>query len=100
MKIAKYRTIRGAQNYATELAARFPKRQFVVQAHPHDFAYTVRVMNDGQPVAYAGARKRAQPSPSAQLLAQYKRDLAKRGQALRLVTSVGGGSPALMSSQK
>ena len=58
MKIAKYRTIRGAQRYASDLAARFPKRQFVVQVHPHDFAYTVRVMNDGQPVAYAGARKR------------------------------------------
>jgi hypothetical protein len=57
MQIAKYRTIRGAQQYANELSVRFPKRQFVVQAHPYDFAYTVRVMNDGQPVAYAGRRK-------------------------------------------
>lgn len=58
MQIAKYRTIRGAQQYANELSARFPKRQFVVQAHPHDFAYTVRIMNDGYPVAYAGRRPR------------------------------------------
>ena len=57
MAVLAKSTKNGAQRYADDLAFQFPKRRFVVECHPHDFAYTVRVYKDDKPVAYAGARK-------------------------------------------
>lgn len=57
MKPAIYKTRDGAATYAAELAALFPKRQFVPV--PAGFeGWNVAVQNDGATLALAGKRKR------------------------------------------
>ena len=58
MRIAAYRTRQGAERYARDLAAIFPKRRFQVVNHPHAFMWAVGVFSGDTRVAYAGKRKR------------------------------------------
>jgi hypothetical protein len=61
MKVAKYSTQRGAEKYARDLAAHFPKRTFLCVPHPYDFAWSVGMYDaEGKTfIAYAGKRKPA-----------------------------------------